>query len=256
MTLARIEEQALIEVEQQETDWQIEAILALFKKRRPASRAPSRRTLSRKKHLDLVTFEMYYHASQSVAKERWADNWRRGTEETDLQADSTRNYCILVAYRAIDSYAASLPVPAAIQHISLFQNDLGRVQQYASRCVVQLASRISDSPDHARISQIDPIMPWIEQAIILDREEKEEQSLDVIFDHIDEMLLASKFAECDSMLLLLPVERLTSAQLITILTATLPARPLLPNRAKFFEAVRTILRNQGADAEAILVGLE
>ena len=81
-------------------------------------------------------------------------------------------------------------------------------------------------------------------------------SLDVIFDSIDELLLASRFDACDSALLLLPVASLTNAQLLTVLTATLQARSLLPSRTQIFDAVKVTLTNRGADVEAMLVGLE
>ena len=96
---------------------------------------------------------------------------------------------------------------------------------------------------------------WITDAINLERDGKTEQSLDVIFDHIDDLLLASKFEECASALDAIPVEQMTNAQLITALTATAPAQDRISTRRNFSYRVEAALRNRGANAGALLSGL-
>ncbi|HET6250175.1 MAG TPA: hypothetical protein VFE47_20965 [Tepidisphaeraceae bacterium] len=79
--------------------------------------------------------------------------------------------------------------------------------------------------------------------------------MDVIFDNIDDLLLAGKFKECDALLMSVPTEQFTNAQLITALTATAAARAMLHDRGKFFARVDRTLRDRGANVAALLSGL-
>ena len=97
---------------------------------------------------------------------------------------------------------------------------------------------------------------WIEGAISLVDAGKKEQSLDLIFDRLDELLLASEFGECDEILSAIETDHFTNAQLLTALTATLAARADLRARAGFVAWVRETVRQRGADAAGMMSGLE
>jgi hypothetical protein len=70
------------------------------------------------------------------------------------------------------------------------------------------------------------------------------------------MLLASKFNECDRGLSEIPVEEISNAQLLTVLTATIAAKERLSNRNELVRRVRLELERRGADAFRLLSGLE
>lgn len=99
-------------------------------------------------------------------------------------------------------------------------------------------------------------LPWLAEAIKLEAAGQGEQSLDIIFDQLDDWLLDEQFGTCSSFLGEVKVGVLSTAQLLTILTATWPASAKLPERAAFFGRVRAALRDRGKDTDALLSGLE
>ncbi len=101
-----------------------------------------------------------------------------------------------------------------------------------------------------------PALGWIQQSVELYKTGRKEESLDVIFDTIDEMLLASKFDECDLALSKIPVNNLSNAQLLTILTATLAAKEHLSNRRSLVDRVKKQLARRGADVTGLMMGLD
>ena len=97
---------------------------------------------------------------------------------------------------------------------------------------------------------------WLVEAIQLEATGRSEESLDIIFEKLDDWLLGGSFDACSSFLADAPVNELSTAQLLTILTATLPACTKLPARATFFDRVRQFLRGRGEDADTLLSGLK
>lgn len=98
--------------------------------------------------------------------------------------------------------------------------------------------------------------PWLAEAMQLEATGRSEESLDIIFEKLDDWLLGGSFDACSSFLADAPVDELSTAQLLTILTATLPACTKLPPRATFFDRVRQFLRGRGEDADTLLSGLK
>ena len=90
-----------------------------------------------------------------------------------------------------------------------------------------------------------------------DRGDIVKDSLDVIYDEIDEMLLDRKFAACNRFLgaVIREPEQRDLSVLIGILTITLPAASKLPNRTKLKELVHKRLVATSQNAEAALKGL-
>lgn len=97
---------------------------------------------------------------------------------------------------------------------------------------------------------------WLARAMQMEATGRSEESLDIIFDKLDDWLLGGCFDACSSFLADAPVDELSTAQLLTILTATSPASTKLPARATFFDRVREMLRQRGDDADTLLSGLK
>lgn len=185
--------------------------------------------------------------------ERAAFHSRKRTHAFETASAGKADYCVAVVYDTIDQYMV-LPSPfEAMQRITELQGELGRVQSYASRCVVHLVGAVKQGT----FTPTAIAYPWIESAIAADRDQRKEQSLDIIFDNLDELLLDSKFQDCNAVLDSMPIERLSNSQLLTVLTATAAApREKLPARATFFVRTKEVIKSRGANAEELLVGLE
>jgi len=84
---------------------------------------------------------------------------------------------------------------------------------------------------------------------------KKEESLDLIFDALDDLLLKSRFKDCDEVLASIAADRLNNAQLLTVLTATLPAKSRLRSRADFVVRVEATLHKRGANVAGLMSGL-
>lgn len=91
-----------------------------------------------------------------------------------------------------------------------------------------------------------------------DRNGGVDRTLDLIYDHFDHCFLCRQFHEVDSFLHEVQVDRVCSDVLIAILTASLPAKQKLTNRADFLSLVRPTLigRHGRAATQVLLRGLE
>ena len=96
---------------------------------------------------------------------------------------------------------------------------------------------------------------WLAKAIQLEASGQQEQSLDIIFDKLDDWLLAEDFDRCSSFLTDVQVDQLSTAQLLTILTVTYPAKTKLTTRRVFFDQVRKTLKARGENIASLLSGL-
>jgi hypothetical protein len=100
------------------------------------------------------------------------------------------------------------------------------------------------------------IASFLDQARRLDQLGQTDTALDIIFDQIDEMLLAGEFDRMNQLLIDTDTERYSVDLLLGILTATLPAKGLLPGRAELFPRVEQTLQSRGELKEGLLVGLD
>ena len=98
-------------------------------------------------------------------------------------------------------------------------------------------------------------LTWLAEAVVLAERGKKDESLDVIFDALDDLLLQSRFKECDEALTSMVTDRLSNAQLLTVLTATLQAKSRLPSRPDFVSRGKSTLRKRGADVKGLVSGL-
>jgi hypothetical protein len=192
---------------------------------------------------------LFSDADIQIAVDRgvhWDSSSEKSSED-ELDAD----VCVDLTYRTINAYL-TLPPPRAISRIAKLQQRMYQALSYASGLFQQLSHQVEAAQ---------PMLPaaspeWIEECIRFELQGERERSLDVLFDTIDEMLLASQFTECDRCISSMPVERLANAQLLTILTATAGAKEHLPSRRGFYRKTRELFAFRGADVDALLVGLE
>lgn len=97
---------------------------------------------------------------------------------------------------------------------------------------------------------------FLENADRLDKRGQTDAALDIIFDQMDEMLLAGEFDQVDRILAEVIPGSFSVELLLGLLTVTLPAKNRLRNRAPFFERVRQSLYERGETDEGLLVGLD
>jgi len=92
----------------------------------------------------------------------------------------------------------------------------------------------------------------------LSREGKLDTALDLVFDHIDDLLLAGHFDEVSRLLDSVAVEQLDPAILVGFLTITSAASAAIQARAAFVVRVRAHLRDRmpREELESVLQGLE
>lgn len=83
-----------------------------------------------------------------------------------------------------------------------------------------------------------------------------DRALDLLFDTVDDLLLAGRFGECDAILRSADAGEWSATLLVGLLTVTLPARGRLAERAPFVERTRAELAGRGRDTKALLSGLE
>lgn len=97
---------------------------------------------------------------------------------------------------------------------------------------------------------------FVDRARRLDEAGSTDSALDLIYDSIDEMLLRGEFPKVDAVLQHLRIEDLSVDLLLGILTATLPARHRLCERAKAYFKIEENLHQRGELEEGLLTGLE
>ena len=97
---------------------------------------------------------------------------------------------------------------------------------------------------------------FLDQARRLDGLGQTDTALDIIFDQVDEMLLAGEFDRVNQLLVDTSVDEYSVELLLGVLTATLPAKGQLPDRCAFFQRVAQTLEARGGLQDGLLVGLD
>ncbi len=90
----------------------------------------------------------------------------------------------------------------------------------------------------------------------LDKRERLDTALDLIFDQVDELLLSGAFDEVDQILGHVVPDEFSTEVLVGLLTVTLPAKNQLARRDEFFQRVAETLRTRGETDQRILIGLD
>lgn len=116
-------------------------------------------------------------------------------------------------------------------------------------------SELTPAPKTKATGAGDTSDPWLTTAVKLEATGQSEESLDIIFDKLDDWLLDRCFVECSTFLRDVSVDHLSTSQLVTMLTATVHASRELPYRQSFLDRVKRALLSRGEDADTILCGL-
>ena len=86
---------------------------------------------------------------------------------------------------------------------------------------------------------------------------EEEQAVDMLFDHIDELLLEELYEACNMFLTQIDPQQLGANLNVSLLAITLGARAHLPYRDELVSQVRTLFEAQEPQrADSLLRGLE
>jgi len=97
---------------------------------------------------------------------------------------------------------------------------------------------------------------WLEDVYSLDAQGRKDAALDVVFKHIDDLILEKKFDTCDAVLDATDVGRLGTDLLVGFLTITNAARRRLNRREAFTARVTRRLHEWAPDrVERLLSGL-
>lgn len=83
-----------------------------------------------------------------------------------------------------------------------------------------------------------------------------DSALDVIYNHVDDMLLAGKFLDIDARLASTDCDKYSVDLLLALLTITYAAKSRLPHRSDFFARAEKSIRDRGALEGGLLYGLE
>jgi hypothetical protein len=97
---------------------------------------------------------------------------------------------------------------------------------------------------------------FLDRARRLDALGRTDSALDVVYNYIDEMLLAGKFSEVDDRLSSTECDEYSVDLLLALLTITFAAKRHLPHRQRFYAQVEQSIRAKGEWEEGLLYGLE
>lgn len=101
-----------------------------------------------------------------------------------------------------------------------------------------------------------PVWQFIFDAQRLAETGRVEAALDLIYEHLDEMMRRGELGNLDGILCGLPVADLPTDVLLGILSASLPMRARVSSRADFFSKVEKTLKERGEWEAGLLTGLE
>ena len=97
---------------------------------------------------------------------------------------------------------------------------------------------------------------FVEMANRLAEQGRVDAALDLIFARVDETFRRGDFFDCDHQLQHLAVGDYNTEVLLGLLTATLPARSLLPSRPDFYSRTEAEIFRRGEMEPGLLTGLD
>lgn len=95
-------------------------------------------------------------------------------------------------------------------------------------------------------------LDWLTEFYKLSENKSYDQALDLLFIKVDDAMYADDWLGIDSMLQKIDINRLETNLLVGILTATLPGKSRLAERADFYQRARSKMMELAADR---IVGL-
>jgi hypothetical protein len=99
-------------------------------------------------------------------------------------------------------------------------------------------------------------LSWLNRAVDLSEAGREEETLDLVYDTIDMMLLSGKFNACNQILQEIDPSHLSTDILLIMTTVTFAAHNHLPYRKIFVGKVGDVLEERGLPRVILLDGLE
>lgn len=90
----------------------------------------------------------------------------------------------------------------------------------------------------------------------LEAQHRPDEALDLLYGTFDEDFRSGNFADANQLLKYTRPSSLTDLMIVTLLTVTSPARPLLPDRAEFWKQSCDVLLDRGRDIRKLLYGLK
>ncbi len=163
---------------------------------------------------------------------------------------------------------ADLITPKALYvRVYSSRNSIGTVYTNLSRAVVSTVRTIKRSsvigPDTWQVRPVaEPnqngpsVESFLQRAQRLVDHGRTDSALDLVYDQIDEMLLAGDFPGVDQLLVDTETDHYSVHLLLAVLTVTLSARDQLSGRADFFTRAEQTLQARGEMKAGLLTGLE
>ncbi|MFO7561391.1 MAG: hypothetical protein R6X02_02005 [Enhygromyxa sp.] len=98
--------------------------------------------------------------------------------------------------------------------------------------------------------------PWLASLYELVEQGSIDEAIDLLFDHVNDLLFDDRADECDELLQAIDLDRLDTNLLVSLLSVTLPARAVLPSRPALVERVdRRLTELAPARVDRLLSGL-
>lgn len=207
--------------------------------------------------------ELYIEISSNAHEDRFTANLSRAVREnvcqyemgvsSDKLAGALRDWLRASSPRELDTPCHAYPL--FVQHqnraATLLRDaeNQGRLPEFIN----WLNEFFEDTK--AERSETTPAA-FLDLARRLDKSGQTDAALDIVFDQIDELLLAGKFSQVNRLFVDIATEVYSVELLLGILTVTLPAKNQLQDRAEFYKRTAQTLQSRGELQEGLLVGLD
>lgn len=189
-----------------------------------------------------------------IVRQSQSDAWQNELEEFSFQENSWQNELEESSFQE-----------------NSWQGETGERESDLPLLTSRLASILYDAECEGRLPEVidsfgkmvaeiakggETAWSFLDHARRLDGRSQTDTALDIIFDQVDEMLLAGEFDRVNQLLIDTTTDEFSVELLLGILTATLPAKDRLPNRCEFFGRVVQTLQSRGEFKDRLLVGLD
>ena len=96
---------------------------------------------------------------------------------------------------------------------------------------------------------------WLLEAVRLEETGQSDAALDIVYDHIDDLLIAGNYSEVDQIFKDITASNYSSSILIGILCITFYANEHLPSRAQYIIKLGRILKERGIDNRMLIANI-
>ncbi len=101
-----------------------------------------------------------------------------------------------------------------------------------------------------------PTYDWLAEVYSYSADGRNDDAIDLLFDHIDDLLLAGDFVAVNELVYAIDAKRLNTTTMLAALSITKAAADKLPNRASLLSRIEAILRETEPDRfQRLLSGL-